>query len=361
MMGISREQLWNRLQAAGLAVGEIASPVDQPSPWFVRAMLGFAGWIGALFLLGFVGASLQFVIRSSEASLMTGAVICVAASFIFRASRGRDFAVQFGLATSFAGQALFMSGLMGIFRWGSGLGYIGITVFEAVLAAVIINSVHRVVSSLAAAVSLSFALSAYGVPHIAPVLITLGVAVVWLYELKWAGRGSLVRPVGYGLVLAAIYINGALLMNEPVWLGGMAGSSPEFVKLSYWAGVFLNSAVFIFVVSRLLVREGLGFDERLAQVALIAALAIAISSFRAPGIITGLIIVLLGYAHGNRVLTGLGIFTLIAYLSHYYYQMQATLLVKSAALVATGLVLLIARFALDRVWPDKKSRGGSHA
>ena len=250
---------------------------------------------------------------------------------------------------------------MGIFRGESGVSYLAITVFEVVLAAVIINTIHRVASAFAAAVSLSFALSSFGIPHLAPAIITAGFAVVWLNELAWSDRGSLVRPVGYGLVLASMYINGALLMHGVMWLGGMANTNPLFIRLSYWTGIILNSAVFIYAVSRLLGREGLGFDDRLAQVALVAALAIAISSFKAPGIITGLVIVLLGYANGNRVLTGLGIFALIAYLSHYYYQLETTLLIKSAALVTTGMVLLVARFVLGRVWTDKAHRGGSHA
>ncbi len=360
MRTTSNKQLWNLLAAKSIVSGESTPMTDQHSPWFVRVMLGFAGWIGAFFLLGFVGVSLQFIMRNNTASLITGAVVCAAAVFIFRVSRGKDFTVQFGIAVSFAGQALFISGLMGIFTWGSGISYFVIAAFEAALAVVITNTIHRVATAFAAAISFSFALSSCSVSHIAPALITAGFVVLWLNELAWADRGSLVRPVGYGLVLAVMYINGALLMHEHMWLG-VTENIPEIVRLSYWAGVILNSGVFIFAVTRLLGREGLGLDDRLARVVLVAALAIAISSFKAPGIITGLVIVLLGFANGNRVLTGLGIFALIAYLSHYYYQMETTLLIKSAALVATGVVLLIARFVLGKVWPDKAHRGGSYA
>jgi hypothetical protein len=361
MRPISPEQLWDHLAAAGLVIGKNAPSADPYSPWFVRVMLGFAGWLGALFMLGFVGVSLQFILRSSTASMITGAAVCAVAAFIFRVSRGKDFAVQFGLAVSFAGQALFIAGLMDIFKWGSDVSYLTISVFEAVLAAVVANTIHRVVSAFVAAASLSLALSLHGIPHLAPALITAGFTVVWLNELAWSRRGSLVRPVGYGLVLAAVFINGALLMPTHLWWGGIIKSSPEIIRLSYQAGIILNIATFIFVVSRLLCREGLGFDDRLSQVALAAALAIAISSFKAPGIITGLVIVLLGYANGNRVLAGLGIFALIAYLIHYYYQMEATLLIKSAVLFATGMALLIARFVFGRVWPDRGETGGGHA
>ena len=360
MRTVSTEQLWERLAAAGLVSGKIAPPTGQHSPWFVRAMLGFAGWIGALFLLGFVAASLQFVIRSDGVSVIIGAAVCAAAAFLFRASRGKDFAVQFGLAMSFAGQALFISGLMGLFKWESGFSYVAVAVFETALVAVVVNSIHRVVSSFAAAVSLSLALSSYGLQQSAPALITLGIAVVWLDELRWAAQGSLVRPVGYGLVLAAAFVNGALLTHGLMWLD-IARGTRVFVTPLYWAGMILNSTVFIYAVLRLLLREGLGLDGRLARVAVIAALVIALSSFKAPGVITGLIIVLLGFANGNRVLTALGMMALLAYLSHYYYQLQATLLVKSVSLGATGIVLLAARFALFKLWPEKEPGGGHHA
>jgi hypothetical protein len=324
-------------------------------------MLGFAGWVGAFFLFGFVAVSLRFILENRTASLLAGAAACAAAAFIFRALRGKEFAVQFGLAVSFAGQGLFISGLTDIFREEIGLGCLAIMVFEAVLVAAVSNQIHRVVSSCASAISLSFALSAYDIPHLAPPLITAGFAALWLKELNWADRGLLVRPVGYGFVVAAICVNGILLMGEPLWSGVFEQSSPVFGRLSWWSGVILNSAVFIFTVSRLLRREGLGMNDRTTQVSLVAAVAIAISSFKAPGITTGLIIVLLGYANANRLLTGLGILGLIGYLSLYYYQLETTLLVKSAVLAATGIVLLIARFVLSRVWPANGQGGDGYA
>ncbi len=362
MLTPSVEKLWARLAAAGLVIGEKPPRrTEQQSPWFVRVMLGFAGWIGALFLLGFVGMSLQFVFRSSTASLFVGAGLCTGAAFLFRAAQGKDFAVQFGLAMSFAGQALFIYGLMDIFRLGNGVRYLSVMVFESFLAAVIMNAIHRVVCAFAAAVSLCFALSSLGVPYIAPAILTAGLAVVWLNELTWADRGQLVRAVGYGLVLAAMYMNGALLMHTYIWLGGMANISPAVGRFFHWAGIILNSAVFLFVVLRLFNREGIGLDDRLVQVALVAAVVIAGASFKAPGIIVGLVIVLLGFANGNSVLTGLGIFALIAYLSHYYYQLQATLLIKSASLAATGMVLLVTRFVINSVWTDSMRKGEHHA
>jgi hypothetical protein len=41
--------------------GRLSAAEDAPAPWYVRTMLGVAGWIAAAFLLGFVGIALGFV------------------------------------------------------------------------------------------------------------------------------------------------------------------------------------------------------------------------------------------------------------------------------------------------------------
>jgi hypothetical protein len=361
MNNLSTEQLWDRLAEENLVMGEMPPALDRHSPWFVRVMLGFAGWIGALFMLGFVGTALSFVIRSGTASLVAGGLICAGAAVIFRVSQGKDFAVQFGLATSFAGQALFIFGLMEAFHWRNGFSYLSVTVFEAVLAAIVANEIHRAATTFAAAISLSLALWWYGVPYLAPALITAAVAVLWMQEFTWADKGSMLRPIGYSLALAALYCHGTLLMHVYVWLERGSTNSPALARFSYWSGILLTGSVFLYTVFHLLTREGFGIKDRPTQTALFAAAALAVVSYKAPGIATGLVIVLLGYANANRVLTGLGVFSLIAYLSFYYYQLQATLLVKSASLIATGMVLLIARFVLLRLWPATEQEGENHA
>jgi hypothetical protein len=90
-------ELWGRLRQAGLVQGELSETESAHSPWFVRVMLGVAGWFGALFLLLFVGLGLEFIIKSSSASLVAGAVACAGAGVLFRKFPENDFAGQFGL------------------------------------------------------------------------------------------------------------------------------------------------------------------------------------------------------------------------------------------------------------------------
>jgi uncharacterized membrane protein len=103
------------------------------------------------------------------------------------------------------------------------------------------------------------------------------------------------------------------------------------------------AAVFVYAVARLL-------GSRAALVAL--ALAALLSP--APGATTALLLLLLGFGAGDRVLLGLGFAALAGFVSHYYYQMQATLLAKSGVLLVTGLVLLLARLGLRWLFPDER-------
>jgi uncharacterized membrane protein len=79
---------------------------------------------------------------------------------------------------------------------------------------------------------------------------------------------------------------------------------------------------------------------------------VAVVSLKAPGVGVTVVMLLLGFAHGNRVLTGLGIAGLLIYWSHYYYLLQITLLQKSAVLLCAGITLIGARMVLQRCWPS---------
>src|SRR5512134_868973 len=106
---------WRALREAGLVRGDPPA-VPLESPWYVRLMLGMAGWIAALFLLGFVAAGLTWIIRSEAACIVTGLLGSGAAWLLLRKLGHNDFAAQFALAVSFAGQGLFAYGVFGRFE-----------------------------------------------------------------------------------------------------------------------------------------------------------------------------------------------------------------------------------------------------
>lgn len=57
-MSTTDTQLWQQLQEAGLVQGAEPPAREDRGYWYIRLMQGVGGWIGALFLLGFVGITL---------------------------------------------------------------------------------------------------------------------------------------------------------------------------------------------------------------------------------------------------------------------------------------------------------------
>ncbi len=355
MSTMTRAAIWERLQKAALVEGSMPEAGDASSPWFIRVMLGFAGWLGALFLLGFVGAGFAFVIKSATAMVVAGAGACAASVAIFRAAPKSDFVAQFGLAVSFAGQALLLFGFAGLFKNISATQFAWCFLLqEAALFVLIPNYLHRVLCALGAALAANFLIVEAGLFALAPAAITAAFLAVWLSEFRFERHGPLVRAGGYGLALAAVVtavLHGGLWLS---WLVRMGHGVPVGGEAVAWLGRAASLLVLVGAVVALLRREGLALGSGQGRVGLAAALILGLASFKAPGVAPAAAILVVGYANGNRVLAGLGILALLGYLSHYYYSLQTTLLVKSGLLAATGLALLAARFALHRWWPEEK-------
>jgi hypothetical protein len=348
MSAASRQDLWQQLCDNGLAQGELPAQETGGSPWYVRVMLGFAGWLGALFLLGFMGLGFHSLFNSAPGALTAGVVFCAAAYGLYRIDIDNDFVDQFGLAIGMAGQAMVMIGLFNAFNTNAPTAFLLLFVFEAALSAVIPNFLHRVITTWAALLALSFGLQRLGVYGVAPALAAAGFAMVWLSEQRWTAAAPW-RPIGYGLALALVQIDAALLWNVGM-LFRLTGDAPAGLALyAPQIGAALTGAVFLACAWRLLEREKITLDQRSGMFLAGAAVAVALFSFAAHGLTSALLVVLLGYAAGSRVLTGLGLFALAGFLSHYYYLMQTTLLMKSGLLLLAGAVLLAAR-ALSHLW-----------
>jgi len=351
----SVRELWSKLDSAGLTVGAMPAAGEAHTPWYVRAMLGIAGLIAAMFLLGFVGAGFSFVLENKIVSLTVGLMVIAGAYALFRAFPQGDFASMFALAVSIAGQMLVVVGIFGFFDHATmrATPVALIAVIEALLAVAMPNFIHRAASAYAAGIAFAYACEASGAHFIAAGVVAAAIAYIWLNEARLGKLHSIVTPVGYGLTLAFVQMEGTALMGHSM----AALFGPETVYKSWpWIGEALILAALVVSVSALLRRAGWVLPERRAVLALIAAAAIGAASFKAPGIAGGLMIVLLGFANGNRVLVGLGIAALLFYVSGYYYLLDATLLLKSGVLAATAVALLAARWLVLNVVMPKERR-----
>jgi len=357
-MNAATDHTWQVLVQNGLVTGSAPPAQSLDSPWYVRLVLGIAGWITALFLLGFVAAGLGWIVRSQWTSTLVGVLITGIAWLLLQRFRWNDFAAQFALALSFAGQVLVA---VGIFGWlglerDDTAAWLSMAVFQGLLAVLMPSSIHRLWSACASAISVYMLLYSLKLAFVSPALI-LGIgAWLWLNEFSWPARGRMLRPVAYGLLVGLLAMDTATGTLQPligmgVGLGGQNLVAP-------WIGACLSGFVLIWVVWVLLRRWRIGIPGRTANIALAGGVILVLVSLKVPGIPAGVCIVLLGYAHGNRLLTGLGAAALLLYLSTYYYSLDATLLLKSQALAISGAVLLVLRWALmHSLWRHGRTVG----
>jgi hypothetical protein len=358
MSASTRAELWDRLKTAGLAQGDL--PTSAASPWYVRAMLGVAGWIGALFLLGFIGAIWALALRTSGTAALAGIGCCCGAYAVFTAAPRNDLANQFGLATGIAGQVIFAVSLSHLFRSGTSAGYLLFFLIEAVLTLLIPNFTHRIFTTLAGVAALSLGLAEAGLHGLAVPITAAGCAYVWRREMRLPGPDDLWEAVGYGVALGVLQTaTTALLQTETLRLFHGSVENGWLPRHGAELGTALACGVFLLVVADILRELGISGSSREGVATLSCATLLMAASFPAHALAPALLLVILGFAAGNRVLLGLGFLAMAGFLSHYYYQMQETLLFKSFILCETGVVLLAARWVLGRVFPA--GEGSEHA
>lgn len=348
------ETIWGQLQSAGIVAGETPSSTELQSPWYVRVMLGFSGWIAAVFLLGFVAVGFEFIVDNDEFAILSGAVMLIIAYSIFRHAKN-DFYEQFGLALSFAGQALILFGLFELLGWREHHIWWLVAALQASVAIIMPNFIQRLVAGYFTAHTLAFALTLHGAPFITAAIITLTIVFIWANEFRWGKWGEAIRPIGYGLTLALIQLKGHTLFG--ISFHELMDYRDTFqIYVPQWLGQGVSGLLLIGVVAYLLRRVGESWTSNRMVVALITTAIIAAISLQAPGIASGFIILLLGFSSSNKILVGLGITALLFYISSYYYTLETTLLIKSEILAATGAALLLTRWIILRwVFPNKET------
>ena len=348
-MSRQTEQMWTTLLQAGLVHGPAPETVELESPWYVKVLLGFSGWLAALFLLGFIGAGFSFIIQSSTASFITGGVMIGGAFAILRTQKS-EFVEHLALAASLAGQALVVFAIFDFTKQNVKMAWVLVALLQVPLAVIMPNFVHRVFSSFIAALAFSMALSSMGIPYVFSGVVMFLAAWFWLNEFRFPQHMRKMRAIGYGLVLALILLKGTELSGQGITGWRSPLTLPE-VWMQPWMGEVLAGVVTLYVVWQLLQRYGQGLSGQLAITALLGTLLIGAVSLEARGITVGMVIVLLGFIGGNRVLQGLGVLSLLFYVSSYYYLLDATLFAKAQTLLILGLVLLAVRWLLLRVFP----------
>ena len=151
-------------------------------------------------------------------------------------------------------------------------------------------------------------------------------------------------PLAYALVFSlsgnVLFLVSAELASEDI-----AVISPYFASLILTGGLI---ALFGWAAG--------GMAKLKTQPLLLASMGAALLGLiAAPGMLLAIMLLVLGYARHERPLLATGAMLIPVFLFLYYYQLDLTLLQKSAALAGSGALLLAGRFYLRRKGWDKSS------
>ncbi|MCF8026286.1 MAG: DUF4401 domain-containing protein [Desulfobacteraceae bacterium] len=351
-MNQSAKQPADILYQAGLAKSASSGENIPQSFWYVKMLLGFSGWLAAFLLLCFLAPAFDFFIENKPALLITGGLMICSAFGLLRVS-GNDFYQHLALALSLAGQALVIFLIFDSVPDRGVLAWLGVFAFEAILAAVIPDFVHRVFCSFVGAVAFARMLTYLGCPHIAGGVLMLAASFFWLNEFSCLLRIKTIQAIGYGLVLALILFETITLLGYNGGWSPFTSSSPVF-QTAPWMGEVLIASAALYVVLHLLNRHKQPMPGAVSISAFLGTLVVCLVSVKVQGLTVGMVILLLGFAGANRVLMGLGIVSLLFYISSYYYLLETTLLAKALTLLVVGLVLLCLRWLMLHMLPAPK-------
>jgi len=304
-------------------------------PWFARLVVGIGAWTTALSAIG-AGSVFLFLLIGTETEgtlALLGVLYLWCGLWILRKKRIGAFLEQLGTATGAAGVGMIAAGvgLQTHEAWLAALATMAVTALVVVATP---NRVLQFLSALLSAVLVAVALIDEKVPFYLDMAAIAGPVGVWLT----------VRPPRRDLQPTAV----VLLLLFPVLgiFGAMDVSMyMESPRPGGWFAVVLHIGLFVWLARLHWPRADTMARDRLRYFVPLAALVCLLLP---PGGSAALVILMLAFVIGSRALALLGALLQVHYLWRFYYDLDITLLVKSGVLTATGIVLLVAWWLLQR-------------
>jgi uncharacterized membrane-anchored protein len=348
---MSSQSLWNQLAENNLVSGEKPATDHKITPWYIRFIQGFAGWLAAIFIMAFFGTFFSFIFRQPTGGLVVSlGIICSIAGYVLIKLKSNDFIDQLGMAFSLSGQLLFAFGLFFYLKISSTSGAFILGLYQLFLAWVVPQYAHRLLSTAFGLFALLIGLNLLGYFGVGTALIAVIFSFIWLKESYWGKNYMAWEAIGFGTILTVIFSSSFLITGKYLLRDSFRISTGWLYDHAELISSLLIALIFVNVVLVLLKEYKVKFDSKTALLSFIAAIGLIIISFKINGLSVGLLILLLGFARHRMVLIVFGAFTVISFFSWYYYNLQATLLYKSIVLVLLGIAMLTSWFVLNSIY-----------
>ena len=350
------------LERVGL--GDYKAKDDAPIPpearvdrWYVSALLGCGGWLAALFFFACFGIFLFSSLLTSDAPLTflgLGVVLIASSLFLHYAVRNVFFS-QLALALHLTGKLLWYLGWIELIEPGNDeylvIGLV-LLITQVIIVPLYNNPAYRAVGALLGILGLFLIVIDLVIPGSLSVLIALVATAIFLI---WGGLLPDRVQVRY---YDFLYSTGTTLVTALLGLIVAQLAYGEFARLEMLNDLyyrytplytpFITSIFLLMLVLWAVVRElrvyGITPTDRAGTIALGAIILITLPTLTTPGILAGILLLILAFRQSERVLMVYAYIFMTIFIIYFYYLLNITLLVKSIILMLTGVLFLGARF-----------------
>ena len=336
--------LWQQLQEKALVNGEFQPAETLDSPWFIKLLLACSGWFASLFILGFFLLILQDLVENSAVCLVVGSGMILMAYQMLK-NKPSEFLEHLMLAFSLAGQALIAWAVFMIDNTVfSAFPWFAILIIQSSLSLIMPHYIHRVCSAFFASIALTICFHYLQLSAFTSASLLLLALVLVLNEWRSVKWQPTFEAISYGIILLLIPLKASHIIGYDLayWLNETTLEQSWYYYLDELLLLFTMLYLIVTLMQRS--QHHFPFNTKLAIIG--ATICLCLLSMQASGITIGFALLILGFSNSNKVLQGLGITSLLFYISSYYYLLTLTLLEKSAILLMMGLFILAIRYAL---------------
>ena len=346
------------------------------SPWFISLFFGMSGILASLFFIGFLTLLLDNtgLLDSTLAVFIIGGILSVSGGFLFYNARIRHSAFwnSLAFAITLAGQGYIAYALLAS-EIAEPLNIMLLLLVQLLMTVAIPNFIYRLLSATLALSCLFYLLNYYHLSEISLGLLALITSVTHLqrYTLavfiprKWRMNAlEIMSAMGYAsayvLLSISVYFIAAEYGNSFANFNSLDNYGEAF-SYNYYLAQGLLTLASLYAAYLILKRYQVKLRSTAGLLISAAIVLLGIMSIYVSGLLATSLIIIIATANSQRVLLGLGVIASVGYIFWYYYQLDTSLLVKSASMLVIGIALLLLRWLLIKSYfAQIKSSANDH-
>lgn len=331
----------------------VPSHSHSPNPWYIRVLLAISGWLAALFLFSSIGIGLVDIFDEPLLSSLLGGGLIFFAYWLVK-KKGNEFTTHLAFAMSLAGQLLILVALADLADPDTSLFWVGALSLFTALTFLIPNYVHRIACGFCSASSLYICIGLAGLePLGAPILFA--VALLFRHsEFYWDHHIRVAQALSYGFIFALFTAISLPTIFHFNLINEISGSYSTSIFNAFYPYI-LSTIAFLSCVY-LQRKQGPTSSQTVNFLITFTAFVVLFGSATIDGLAIGLTFLILGFAHSSSALCSFSIIYLLFSISAYYYQLETSLLSKSASLAIFGIIALVARWVWLKLLAPEEGR-----